>query len=773
MMDKFTDPNLLTVVVLGVSGVALMLGSRFFNNGNNSKDSSRESSSSRGIPDTGSKNVKNDDRRSAKAASMAEQLILEEEQEEEKKRAKTNKTNPPPSAPSPSNKSKKNKKKKKAAQKNAAGAAEKAEADLAAAAEAERKAQADAEAAARAAAEEAAREEARERAKERARAEAEEKARAEAEAAAEAATKEVERQRLMATQGLSEPSAATEDEAMERDTESVWQTVSTRKKKRSPTPVNGQTMEVDNDGRTSVTIDIGDFAPKIIGPKGETIRSLHQGTGASFELKKEEQTCTITGSPEEVKQAQDAIMGIIANQKKDLVDLGAKRPLVFAQIRQIQDATGARLSVEKGSNVMELNGEVGAVSKARSMIVTILNSTEVETVVLDSRDVSCVIGKQGANVRAIEKQSGATLDIDSAIGIISITGMSAEVKKARELIHLYVEHRGPPPEAMETSRMEDQDARLVIGPAGANVQKLQKDSGSRIKIKYSDEVDDGKGAQVIVSGSTAQVQAGLAAVKKLISDHGHEVKIPLESTNIIKAVLGTGGETIQNIREKSKAQVTLADSVVTCKGTKEQVDTAREMIEKIIKAEVGPPEVPDGYELYERDLGAATGKIIGSQGSNISRLQDVHGVTISVKRSTYCYVVGPPENVAAARKEIDDTVRRHDEMLAKAKTQQEEAAARLKQQEEEEEKSAAKDANPDDDDDDDDENDADDEDGGDETQSKQEKKKPAADAKKDEAIPAEGWAAVNGNGESQHQQTNGGNAEKWGDMNDLSEENGW
>jgi len=480
--------------------------------------------------------------------------------------------------------------------------------------------------------------------------------------------------------------------------ETGWKTVPARRNKKKAAAVPVVTAEevpvAPEDAapnKIAVQLDIGEYAPKLIGPGGQTIQSLQESSGAKVDLDRATKTCTISGTQEQVAAAQEFVMTLLANQKKDFLDLGAKRGLVFAKLREIQDASGARLDLERDSNLLELSGEVAQVVKAREMVSAILDSTSVNTIDLALRDVPCVIGKAGANVKVIQADSGASLDIDSDIGIVSVTGTPQQVARATELVRLFVEHRGPPPEALKKLQMPGQDARLVIGAGGANVQRLEKETGARIKIDL--DGDDGA-ASVTVSGSSAEVEAGVAAVNKLIADHSNEASVPVANSSIFKAILGSGGATINSIRDKSRARVDLSDAGVSIKGTPDQVAKARKMVEEIIQAEVGPPKVPEGQTLFETDLGAATGRVIGAGGSNIARLQGDCNVTINIKRGTYCYVVGPQEGVDKAKAEIMDTLKRHEEAVAKAKAREEEAArlaaeSKAKEEEEQQAREAA------------------------------------------------------------------------------------
>jgi smad nuclear-interacting protein 1 len=69
---------------------------------------------------------------------------------------------------------------------------------------------------------------------------------------------------------------------------------------------------------------------------------------------------------------------------------------------------------------------------------------------------------------------------------------------------------GAPPEAEETVACAGFEGR-VIGKGGATINKLHTDTGARINI------DKGSG-ECVVTGSTAQVMAAVAAIRRVIEE---------------------------------------------------------------------------------------------------------------------------------------------------------------------------------------------------------------------------------------------------------------
>mmetsp|Transcript_13475 Transcript_13475/g.23983 ORF Transcript_13475/g.23983 Transcript_13475/m.23983 type:complete len:700 (+) Transcript_13475:97-2196(+) len=510
---------------------------------------------------------------------------------------------------------------------------------------------------------------------------ANEKAQQEAKAKAAAAEKEKEAARAAEAEEAAQAvaiaeaaEAAAKAAAQAEADEDGWETVKSRKKKPAAAPSNdGAQVNMDESGTATLQLEVGDFAPTIIGPGGLKIAEIQQTSGAKVNVDKNTKSCTITGSKSEVEQAKDIIVGIIGSQKKDTIELGKKRGLVFGPngetIRKIQSQSGARIEMDRNSTVCTVSGNDTAVDAAKAAIMEILNSTKIGSVPLGEKDSAAIIGKGGENIKRLQAETGASIDIDNESSVCLITGEPEQVAKAEELVKLYIEHRGPPPEATQTLVMSIHNGRLLIGKQGATVQQMQNSTNTRINIKHG--VSD---STVTVSGDTADVARCVVAINKLIDDNSHQVTITLSSLKLKSAILGTGGATVKKVREETDARIEVEDTFVTIFGTKAQIAKAKSLVDKIIAKELGPPEVPAGEIQHQVDLGSATGKIIGTAGANIARLEKEHGASIMVKNGTMCYVTGKEDAVNAIKKEIDEVLERHAANLEKARKQDEELA---------------------------------------------------------------------------------------------------
>ncbi|CAE7220520.1 PAPI, partial [Symbiodinium microadriaticum] len=138
-------------------------------------------------------------------------------------------------------------------------------------------------------------------------------------------------------------------------------------------------------------------------------------------------------------------------------------------------------------------------------------------------------------------------------------------------------------------------------------------------------------------------------------------------------VIGTKGQQIAEIRQKSGAQVDVDKSPTGCRvrfvGTQSQVDVAKAMINAIMT-----PPTDSGSGEYLEIPRSAVGRIIGAGGTRIQELQERSGAKIDIDRQPDRCLVrfgGFPDNVQLAKTLVTEVLEGRD------RTQLAEAAATM------------------------------------------------------------------------------------------------
>jgi polyribonucleotide nucleotidyltransferase len=184
------------------------------------------------------------------------------------------------------------------------------------------------------------------------------------------------------------------------------------------------------------------------------------------------------------------------------------------------------------------------------------------------------------------------------------------------------------PEMVET--LEVETASAVIGRGGETIRKLQEESGARLDIEKTTEIDPEtekpkKGDVITVSGSKTAVPKALKMIDALLNPV-YEAEEEIDAGDKAPRVVGPKGATITGVREDTGAYVELArgSSIVSIKGTTEAVAKAKAMIELILD----PP-----FEAMEIDVRDGAGAIIGPNGDTIRKIQDESGARVDIKRN--------------------------------------------------------------------------------------------------------------------------------------------
>jgi len=344
---------------------------------------------------------------------------------------------------------------------------------------------------------------------------------------------------------------------------------------------------VEEAGETSATLSAGEDPLIFIGKGGATIQNLQTSTGAKFHLNRTTNILTISGSDEAVQ------LGLVAAQS--ILDAVAERK-----------ANETTESVTWGSDAMK-----------------------------------AVIGRGGANIRAVEEVTGVRIDADVDAGTLVIVGPSHQVSAAITMCH-----NAAFGEVQDILELGSRNAvNLVYGPNFATIRSLQDSTGCKLDIARGSTVLKLAGSSEAVAEATSRIRALLE------SNRGFEMII---ENSKVGAVYGKSGETLRSIQERTGTLVDVSrgptHATVSVMGTVEASARARNMLQRAIDGEV---ELQPGEVAEEIELGSATAAVIGRGGSNIAELEKRHGVKINVRSEFQkARVVGKPEKVQSAVKDI-------------------------------------------------------------------------------------------------------------------------
>ncbi|XP_050397075.1 tudor and KH domain-containing protein isoform X3 [Patella vulgata] len=138
----------------------------------------------------------------------------------------------------------------------------------------------------------------------------------------------------------------------------------------------------------------------------------------------------------------------------------------------------------------------------------------------------------------------------------------------------------------------------LIGRQGANIKKLQEESGARVNFKdestLSRSSDDNR--TVIIRGTSESAQKAELMIRKIIADMPailtEEIQVPAVA---LGRIIGRGGENVRELSRISKAKIYIERTTedhnkvgnrkVTITGSREQIDLAKNLIDEKIHEE--------------------------------------------------------------------------------------------------------------------------------------------------------------------------------------------
>ena len=277
--------------------------------------------------------------------------------------------------------------------------------------------------------------------------------------------------------------------------------------------------------------DKGSGAVKaIIGKGGATIQDIEKRTGAKLDVNIEEGTCVVTGEQPQVDQAVTMCNNAVYGESQDTIDL-KKRSVVnvvygknFETIRRLQDESGAKLDLDRSTNILKLAGSNEQVATAKTLVANLLAVNKGVEFPVKAKLVGAIYGKSGSTIRSIQDRTNTFIEVDdnpNGVGDATccIMGDPAGVAEARRLVQMALdgETELKPGEVLHTLDLGP-GAPAVIGKGGSKVAELEK--RHTVKIKVNSE-----SAQCRIVGLKKNADAAKDEIELIIKPKLEEMKI--------------------------------------------------------------------------------------------------------------------------------------------------------------------------------------------------------------------------------------------------------
>lgn len=420
---------------------------------------------------------------------------------------------------------------------------------------------------------------------------------------------------------------------------------------------------------TTVSVEVPKSQHKyVIGPRGSTIAEILQTTGVSVEMPAADSatgTITLRGPQEKLGQALNKVYEkansvrtavveapvwihkyIIGRKGVNIKKITQEMPKVNVEFTGKEDKIkieGPPEEVEKAQNELQL--------MANDLIAK-LTFTELN---VDPRFYKHIIGKNGCNVNRVKEGTGVVISISENDGsnVIRIEGNLAGVLKAQtELIEMVKKLEN---EKEKDVIIDHRYYRNIIGNKGDNIKEI-RDKFNQVQITIPGPGE--KGDIVKIRGPKEDVDKCHKHLMKLVkelNESNHVLEVPIFK-QFHKFVIGKGGVNIRKIREETQTKIDLPaegekSDVITITGKKENVEKAKEMIQKIQNelANIVTEEITIPPKFYNSLIGTG-GKLIHSI------MEDCGGVTIKFptaeSKSDKVSIRGPKDDVEKAKAQL-------------------------------------------------------------------------------------------------------------------------
>uniref|UniRef100_A0A8C6TW80 Far upstream element (FUSE) binding protein 1 n=1 Tax=Neogobius melanostomus TaxID=47308 RepID=A0A8C6TW80_9GOBI len=325
------------------------------------------------------------------------------------------------------------------------------------------------------------------------------------------------------------------------------------------------------------------------------------------------------------------------------------------QISRIQQESGCKIQIAPDSGGMPdrsvtLTGSPDSILAAKRLLQDIVEKGRpapsfhhnndgpgmaVQEIMVPASKAGLVIGKGGETIKSLQERAGVKMVMiqdgpqnTGADKPLRISGDPFKVQQAKEMVLELIREQGFREQRGEYGSRSGGGVGIVIGRNGEMIKKIQNDTGVRIQFKPDDGNTPERIAQIMgppdAAQHAAEIITDLLRSVQAGGPPGHggrgrgrgqgnwnmgppgglqefSFTVPTMKTGLI---IGKGGETIKGISQQSGARLELQRNpppnsdpnikMFTVRGTPQQIDYARQLVEEKIGGPVNPMGGPPG-----------------------------------------------------------------------------------------------------------------------------------------------------------------------------------
>ncbi|KAF5220433.1 hypothetical protein ECC02_006501 [Trypanosoma cruzi] len=248
-----------------------------------------------------------------------------------------------------------------------------------------------------------------------------------------------------------------------------------------------------------------------------------------------------------------------------------------------------------------------------------------------------LIGKRGTNVRRIELESGAKLDVER--DAVTLRGTQKAVEAARELVETFLrgQHRAEMPLLAD-------EIPHVIGKNGTVINQMEKETGVRsLRV-------DREAQKIIAIGEQTRVEEAMRRYKELLADVRQSQPVAECDKTTQGDVAGSESRTVQDVEAATGVFGHVKDSMISPSGTSQSAGGARVLPHK---AQCTEARVPMERSLMQL-LTTALVEVNRGPGGDNEEKRELEAVANEENREE------EPVGVKGAGEAVEKKERRHD-----------------------------------------------------------------------------------------------------------------
>jgi len=325
---------------------------------------------------------------------------------------------------------------------------------------------------------------------------------------------------------------------------------------------------------------------------------------------------------------------------------------------EILDKTGVSVEVpffESPSETITLRGEQLSLGSALTLVYEKANSVTIQEINVPAWMHRFIIGKKGANVRAISTDlPKVQIDFRAGEDKIVVEGPPEEVAPAAERLETLHKDTASNLASVEID-CDPKFHRHIIGKSGSNIGRIKEETLVDIKIPQENSNESSK---IRIEGPKEGVLKAQEMLMEMVATMENEItkEINIEH-RFHRTMIGTKGEKIREIRDQyNQVQITFPDAskqsnMVVVRGPREDVNAVVTYLSNFNKE-----LVENNYQEKVPILKKFHKNVIGKGGVNVRKIKEETDTRIDLPSETteseLIIITGKKANVDKAKQMI-------------------------------------------------------------------------------------------------------------------------